>query len=162
MLLICGRSRRKHSLLITGLDLQTRGRQAGRQFLSTDSQPRSLSEEKESHFVMSFLPQIGSGGRGRRGSSTGADTGPWWELEKPLYEKNITRMIMPLCFSVASPLSLSRSGLCSLCHVKVHFTLLTKLSENHTSNALNFMSLFLRGCSQTLHRPSTPFRHSVL
>lgn len=44
---------------------------------------------------------------------------------------------MPLCFSVTSPLSLSHSGLCSLCHVKVHFTLLTKLSENHTSNALN-------------------------
>lgn len=107
---------------------------------------------------MSFLPQIGSGGRGRRGSSTGADTGPWWELEKPLYEKNITRMIMPLCFSVASPLSLSRSGLCSLCHVKVHFTLLTKLSENHTSNALNFMSLFLL-VSARLQPDTAPPQH---
>lgn len=75
---------------------------------------------------------------------------------------------MPLCFSVASPLSLSRSGLCSLCHVKVHFTLLTKLSENHTSNALNRTSLFLlvsaRLQPDTVHRPNpnTPFRHSVL
>lgn len=127
MLLICGMSRREHSLLIAVLDLQTGGQ--ARQFLSADSQRRSPSEETESHFVMSFPPQIGCGGRGRRGSSTGAGTGGWWELEGPLYEKNITRMIMPLCFSVASPLSLSRSGLCSLCHVKVHFALLTKLSD---------------------------------
>lgn len=41
------------------------------------------SEEEESHFVMSFLPQIGSGGQGRRGSGTVADTVVWWGIKIP-------------------------------------------------------------------------------
>lgn len=99
-LVICGTS---EDNLFSSLSWSSDWEQAGNSLVLTGN--GSPSEVEESHFVMSFLPQIGSGGRGRRGSSTGADTGVWWELKYPVYETNITSTMMLLCFNVVQRLS---------------------------------------------------------
>ena len=93
-LVICGMG---EDSLFSSLSWSPDWDQAGNSFVLTGK--GSPSEEEESNFVMSYLPQNRLRRIGRRGSSVGADTGVWWELKYPAYAGNITSMIMLLSFN---------------------------------------------------------------